>query len=110
MLLTRPGQPLFNGVEWWILTRVGEIDWIGALMLYVSIPLMALRKPFGWRIALIATVAILLIDVPTQIVRMATLDYALGALLAIGALILLLIPKLKQQFIVERSDAQLANA
>lgn len=110
MLLTRPGQPLFNGVEWWILTMVGEIDWIGALMLYISIPLMALRKSFGWWIALIATIAILLIDAPTQLVRMATLDYALGTLLAIGTLILLLIPKLKRQFLVESSEVQPAKA
>lgn len=92
MLLTRPGQPLFSGVEWSILTLTGYVVWLGTLMLIIAIPLLALRKPAGWWLAVIASFSILLIDAPTQIVRMATFDYLYGVLLALGTLFFLLFP------------------
>jgi hypothetical protein len=93
MLLTRPGQPLFAGLEWWILTMSGEINWIAVLMLFGSIPLMAERNKNGWWLALVAVLSILTINVPTQIIRTATPDYLIGAMLAAGLLALLLIFK-----------------
>ena len=93
MLLTRPGQPLFEGLEWWILTMSGEINWIAVLMLFGSIPLMAERKKNGWWLAFVAAFSIITINVPTQIIRTATPDYLIGALLATGLLALLLIFK-----------------
>ena len=93
MLLTRPGQPLFEGLEWWILTMSGEINWIAVLMLFASIPLMAERKKNGWWLAFVAALSIITINVPTQIIRTATPDYLIGALLATGLLALLLIFK-----------------
>ena len=93
MLLTRPGQPLFEGLEWWILTMSGEINWIAVLMLFVSIPLMAERKKNGWWLAFVAAFSIITINVPTQIIRTATPDYLIGALLGAGLLALLLIFK-----------------
>jgi len=93
MLLTRPGQPLFAGLEWWILTMSGEINWIAVLMLFGSIPLMAERKKNGWWLAIIAALSIITINIPTQIIRTATPDYLIGAILATVLLALLLIFK-----------------
>ena len=93
MLLTRPGQPLFTGLEWWILTMSGEINWIAVLMLFASIPMMADRKKTGWWLAFVSALSIITINVPTQIIRTATPDYLIGALLAAGLLALLLIFK-----------------
>lgn len=107
MLMTRPGQPLFNGVEWWILTMVGDIDLLACAMLIISLPLLALRKSAGWWLAVISSVAILLIDAPTQLIRTATLDYLWGTLLAIGTLFFLLFPLFRQRLVAE---SQIVNA
>ena len=93
MLITRAAAPLFDGLEWWILTLSGEVNWIAVLMLFGSIPLMAERKKNGWWLALISALTIVTIDIPTQIIRTKTLDYLVGALLAAGLLALLLIFK-----------------
>ena len=90
MLLTRPGQPYFASLEWWILTMSGEINWIAVLMLFGSIPLMAERNKNGWWLAFVAALSIITINIPTQIIRTATFDYLIGALLAAGLLTLLL--------------------
>jgi len=102
MLLTRPGQPGFAGLEWWILTLSGEVNWIAVLMLFGSIPLMAERKENGWWLALVAALTIITINIPTQIIRTKTLDYLIGALLAAGLLALLLI--FKNRLINENQD------
>lgn len=93
MLLTRPGQPLFTGLEWWILTMSGEINWIAVLMLFASILLMADRKKSGWWLAFVSAFSIITINITTQIIRTKTPDYLIGALLAAGLLALLLIFK-----------------
>jgi len=90
MLITRPGQPGFVSLEWWILMLVGEVNWIAVLMLFGSIPLMAERKKHGWWLALIAALTVVSIDIPTQIIRTKTPDYIIGALLAAGLLVFLL--------------------
>jgi hypothetical protein len=104
MLLTRLQYPLFNGLEWWILTLSGEVNWIAVIMLFISIPLLALHKTSGWWLALISALSILVIDIPTQIVRTKTLDYMVGALLAVGLLICLLIPSFKELLIGEKAQ------
>jgi len=93
MLLTRAAAPLFDGLEWWILTMSGEINWIAVLMLFGSIPLMAERNKSGWWLAFVAALSIITINVPTQIIRTATPDYLIGAILAAGLLALLFIFK-----------------
>ncbi len=93
MLLTRAAAPLFDGLEWWILTISGEVNWIAVLMLFGSIPLIAERKKNGWWLALVAALIIISIDIPTQIIRTKTLDYLMGAVLATILLVLLLIFK-----------------
>ena len=93
ILLTRPGQPGFAGLEYWILTLSGEVNWIAVLMLFGSIPLMAERKKNGWWLAFVAAFTIVTINIPTQIIRTKTLDYLIGAIIAAGLLALLLIFK-----------------
>jgi len=93
MLLTRAAAPLFDGLEWWILTLSGEVNWIAVLMLFGSIPLMADRKKNGWWLALVSALTIVSINIPTQIIRTKTLDYLLGALLSTFLLVFLLIFK-----------------
>ena len=104
MLLSRVQYPLFNGLEWWILTLSGEVNWIAVIMLFISIPLLAMHKPAGWWLALIAALSIIVIDIPTQIVRTKTLDYMVGALLALGLLKCLLIPDFKELLIGEKAQ------
>jgi len=67
MLWTRPGQPLYAGLEWWILTVAGEVNWIGTIMLIISIPLLVMRKSSGWWLALISALAILVIELPRRL-------------------------------------------
>lgn len=101
MLWTRPGQPLFDGLKWWILTISGEVNWIGTIMFIIAIPLLAMRKRSGWWLAVISALAILAIDAPTQIIRTNTLDYLYGSILAIGILIFTLVPYFKKHLIDE---------
>ena len=93
MLLTRAAAPLFDGLEWWILTLVGEVNWIAVLMLFGAIPLMAELKKNGWWLALVAALTVVSINIPTQIIRTKTPDYIIGAILAAVLLALLLIFK-----------------
>jgi len=101
MLITRPGKPLFDGIQWWVLTLSGEVNWIGVLMLLISIPLLAMRKRSGWWLAFIAALSILLIDAPTQILRTRTLDYLYGSLLSIALIVFLSIPAFKKRLIAD---------
>ncbi len=100
MLLTRPLKPLYDGVAWWVLSWSGPIQWLSVILLFVAIYLLAARKFAGWWLALIATVSILAIDVPTQVIRTTmsestSWDYLYGSLLCIGLLFSLLYPKFK---------------
>lgn len=99
MLMTRPGKPLYEGIEWWVLTMIGDICWIGAAALIASIPLIVMRKRAGWMITLVATLSILAIDAPTQVIRTSTYDYLYGSLLAAGLLILLLLPVFRRRLL-----------
>ncbi|MDD2695769.1 MAG: hypothetical protein PHD58_07585 [Anaerolineales bacterium] len=102
MLLTRPEKPLFAGVEWWILTLAGEVNWIGTLMLLIAIPLLAMRKASGWWLALISALSILIVNTPTQIIRTRTLDYFYGALIAAGLLVWLSIPAFMERLLGQK--------
>ncbi len=104
MLMTRPGKPLFEGLQWSILTWVGQVDWIATILLLIAIPLIVMRKPSGWWFALIGALSALAIDAPTQIIRTATLDYLYGSLLALGLILFLFLPK-----ILERSRGKVTE-
>jgi hypothetical protein len=100
MLLTRPMKPLYDGLEWWVLSWSAPIQFMCAIMLFITIYLLAARKFSGWWLGIIATSSILAIDVPTQIIRTAltdstSLDYLMGAALAAGLLFSLLFPKFR---------------
>ncbi|KAA3647336.1 MAG: hypothetical protein DWQ07_07495 [Chloroflexi bacterium] len=99
MLWTRPGQPLYEGLQWWILTVAGEVNWIATILLVISVFLLAMRKRTGWWLAVISALAILIIDAPTQIIRTNTLDYLYGSLLALGVLLFTIPPYFKKHLI-----------
>lgn len=98
-LMTRPGQPHYQGLEWWILTMLGDINWICAAGLIIAIPLMAMRLKAGWYLAVISALAILLIDAPSQVIRTSTLDYLYGSLLSIALLLWLLLPAFRRRLV-----------
>jgi hypothetical protein len=104
MLLTRPGKPLFEGLEWWILTMSGEVNWIGVVLLIASIPLLAAKRVRGWWLAVIASFAIVAINVPTQLIRTSTFDYLIGAVIAAGVLVFTMLPTFKRRLIGETED------
>lgn len=97
MLMVRPGKPFFEGLEFWILTLVGEVDWITTVMMIIAIPLIAMRKKSGWWLALISALATLAVDAPTQIIRTATFDYLYGSLLSLGVLFFLFLPTILER-------------
>jgi len=69
----------------------------------LSIPLLAIGRRKGWWLAVIAAIAILAINVPTQILRTKTLDYLYGALLAAGVLVFTLTPYFKKRLLVDET-------
>jgi hypothetical protein len=100
MLLTRPMKPLYNGLEWWVLSWSAPVQFICAVLLFITIFMLAARKHTGWWLGIIAATSVLVIDIPTQIIRTTmtdstSLDYLMGAILAAGLLFTLLYPKFK---------------
>lgn len=106
MLLTRPMNPLYDGLEWWILSWSTPVQWLAVILLFVGIYLLAARKHSGWWLMLIAAASILAIDAPTQIIRTATFDYLVGALLSIGLIFSLVFPKFKAVLISPHEQAK----
>jgi hypothetical protein len=110
MLLTRPEKPLYAGLEWWVLSWSGPVQWLCVILLFIAIYQLAARRFSGWWLALIASASILAIDVPTQIIRTFiaksdSLDYLYGVLLCIGLLFCLLFPKFRTVLIREERDS-----
>ena len=102
-MMTRPGYPFYQDFSWWLFNWVGEVNWVAVIPLFLSIPLLAVGKRKGWWLAVIAAVAILAIDAPTQFIRTKTLDYLYGSLLALGVLVFMFVPFLKKHLLVEES-------
>ena len=100
-MMTRPGHPMYQDFTWWLFNWVGEVNWVAVILLVMSIPLLAVGRRKGWWLAVIATIAILMIDVPTQFFRTKTLDYLYGALLALGVLVFTVVPYFKKHLISE---------
>jgi hypothetical protein len=107
-MATRPGYPMYKDFTWWLFNWVGEVNWVAAIPLFISIPLLAVGQRKGWWLALIGTVSILAIDLPTQIFRTKTLDYLYGTLLALGVLVFLLVPYFKRYLLDEDVEADAA--
>ena len=55
--------------------------------------------------AVIAAIAILVIDAPTQFIRTSTLDYLYGSILAIGTIIFTMVPYFKEKILSEGENA-----
>jgi hypothetical protein len=98
-MATRPGFPMYKDFTWWLFNWAGEVNWVAAILLFMSIPLLAVGRRKGWWLAVIGTIAILMIDVPTQFFRMKTWDYLYGAVLAIGVLIFTMLPYFKKHLV-----------
>lgn len=100
-MMTRPGHPMYQDFTWWLFNWAGEVNWVAVILLFMSIPLLAVGRRKGWWLAVIGTTAILMIDAFTQIFRTKTLDYLYGSLLALGVLLFTVLPYSKKHLIRE---------
>ena len=98
---TGPGHPMYEDFSWWLFNWVGEANWVAVILLFASIPLLSIGRRTGWWLAVIGTIAILAIDIPTQFVRTSTLDYLYGTLLGIGVLFFTMLPYFKKHLLNE---------
>lgn len=100
-MATRPGYPLYPDFTWWLFNWAGEVNWVAAVLLFLSIPLLAVGRRRGWWLAVIGTIAIMAIDIPTQFFRTKTLDYLYGALLGLGVLAFTVVPYFRRRLLNE---------
>jgi hypothetical protein len=100
---TRPMYPLYKDLSWWLFNWVGEANWVAVILIFSAIPLLALGKKKGWWFAVTGSIAILMINVPTQFIRTKTLDYLYGSLLTAGVLIFMFVPYLKNKLLAEEN-------
>ena len=98
-MMTRPGHPFYKDFTWWLFNWAGEVNWVAVILLFMSIPLLAIGRRRGWWLAVIGAFAILSIDAPTQFFRTKTLDYLYGSLLAIGVLVFTQVPYFKKHLL-----------
>jgi hypothetical protein len=102
---TRPMHPLYKDFSWWLFNWVGEANWVAVILIFSAIPLLALGKKKGWWFAVTGSIAILMINIPTQFIRTKTLDYLYGAILATGVLVFMFVPYLKKKLLEEENPA-----
>jgi len=100
---TRPGHPLYKDFTWWLFDWAGTVNWVVVLLLFAAIPLLAVGKRKGWWLAVTGSIAILMINVPTQFIRTKTLDYFYGAILAIGVLVFTMVPYFKKALLEDEN-------
>lgn len=104
-MATRPGYPFYpEDWTWWLFRWAGEVNWIAVIFLFMSIPLLAMGKRRGWWLAVIPSITILMINIPTQFFRTKTLDYLYGSLLAIGVLVFTMVPFFKKYLLEEEAE------
>jgi hypothetical protein len=101
MLLARPGSPMFQGLEWSILTVGGPLNWVATVGIFLSIPLLAARKSLGWYVGLGAGLLVMIANFPTHYVRAVTLDYLYNGILGLALVIVLLAPAFKVRLLGE---------
>ncbi len=106
MLLTRPEKPMYDGLGTWVLAWSAPIQWICVILLFISIYLLAARKPAGWWLAIIAVTSLTAIDIPMQLIRVTMTnstawDYSYGLPMIIGLFFVLLFPKFKAALVGE---------
>jgi len=100
MLLTRPEKPMYDGLGTWVLAWSAPIQWMCVILLFISIYMLAARKPSGWWLALIAVTSLTVIDIPMQLIRVTMTestawDYSYGLPMIIGLFFVLLFPRFK---------------
>jgi hypothetical protein len=105
-MATRPGWPFYPDFTWWLFRWAGEVNWVSALVLFISIPFLAMKKKAGWWLAVIPAITILMINIPTQFIRTKTLDYLYGSLLAAGVLFFTVLPYFKERLLGEESPVE----
>ena len=107
-MATRVTYP-FYPEDWtfWLFRWAGEANWVAVIFLFMSIPRIAMGKRKGWWFAVIPSITILMINIPTQFFRTKTLDYLYGSLLAIGVLVFLLVPYFQERLITDEDLAEL---
>jgi len=105
-MATRPGYPFYPDFTWWLFNWAGEVNWVAVILLFLSIPLLSIGKRKGWWLAIIGTISILMIDLPTQFFRTKTLDYLYGTLLSLGVLFFTMVPFFKKHLIVEEIEEE----
>lgn len=104
-MATRPGYPFYpEDWTWWLFRWAGEVNWVAVIFLFMSIPLLAMGKRRGWWLAVIPSITILMINIPTQFFRTKTLDYLYGSLLAIGVLVFTMVPFFKKYLLEEEAE------
>ncbi|RLD09707.1 MAG: hypothetical protein DRI56_03805 [Chloroflexota bacterium] len=103
-MATRPGYPLYPGFTWWLFRWAGEVNWVAVIFLVMSIYFLSTGKRKGWWMAVIPSITILMINVPTQFFRTKTMDYLYGSILAIGVLIFTMVPYFKKRLLDEQVD------
>lgn len=101
MLLTRPEKPLYDGLGTWVLAWSQPIQWTCVVLLFISIYLMAARRAWGKRLALLAVVSLAAIDIPMQVIRLTmttstSWDYSYGLPVILGLFLVLTVPKFRQ--------------
>lgn len=106
MLLTRPEKPLYNGLGTWVLAWSQPIQWTCVILLFIAIYLLAARKEWGWRLALLSVTSLAAIDIPMQIIRLTmtdstSWDYSYGLPVIVGLIFVLLFPKFKAALVCE---------
>lgn len=104
--LTRPEKPLYSGIEGWVLAWSSPVQFISVILLFIAIYKIAARKVEGWWMAVIAAVSLVVMNIPTQIIRTlrtdaTSVDYLIGAGLSLVLLVILLLPKFKKALFEE---------
>ncbi|MCK4490692.1 MAG: hypothetical protein KAU23_10550 [Anaerolineales bacterium] len=105
-MATRPGYPLYKDFTWWLFNWAGEANWVAVILLFSAIPLLAVGKRKGWWLAVTGSIAILMINVPTQFIRTKTMDYLYGAILAVGVLIFTMVPYFKKHLLTDENVSE----
>lgn len=104
--LTRPEKPLYSGIEGWVLAWSSPVQFLSVILLFIAIYKIAARKVEGWWMALVAALSLVVMNIPTQIIRTlrtdaTSVDYLIGAILSAVLLAILLFPKFKVALFAE---------
>ncbi len=97
-IIGRPEAPYFSDIMNTVYTVQGPVSFIAVVFCIVAIPLLASQqhKLTGWLLALIAGIAIVLVNYPTHFIRMQTSDYLVAGSLGLGLTVVTIIPAFRK--------------